>query len=236
VNGRGLRGSRSSASSASSASAASAASAAVLCAAALLAAGLLAAALVAGCGGSSSTRSSAGEDPPSASAGLQGLILKPPKAAPALALHSYTGQPVSLAALRGKAVLVTFVYTHCPDVCPLIVSDLAAAQRGLGKTASRLRILAVTVDPRRDTPAAIRTFLAARGATGRMDYLLGTSAQLHRTWKAWDVAVTTGTNQLTDGHSAVIYGITASARMAVVYPSNVTPAQIMHDVPLLAAE
>ena len=199
---------------------------------AILVAALLIAVVVAGCGGSGAGSGAGGS---TGGSGLQGLILKPLKPAPALALHNYTGQPVSLAALRGKAVLVTFVYTHCPNVCPLIVSGLAAAQRGLGKEAARLTILAVTVDPRRDTPAAIRTFLAARGATGRMDYLLGTDAQLRRTWKAWDVAVETGPNKLTDGHSAVVYGITASGRMAVVYPSNFTPQQIIHDVPLLAS-
>jgi protein SCO1/2 len=166
--------------------------------------------------------------------GLQGLILRPAKPAPVLALRNYTGRPVSLSALRGKAVLVTFVYTHCPDVCPLIISSLAAAERQLGPQSRRLQILAVTVDPRRDTPSAIRAFLAARDATGRLDYLLGTHRQLERTWKRWDVAVQEGTNKLTNGHSAVIYGISASGRMAVVYPSNVTPAQITHDVPLLA--
>jgi protein SCO1/2 len=193
---------------------------------------LLAVMLLAGCGSSGSSST----DGSTRGSGLEGLILRPLKPAPTLALRNYTGQPVSLAAYRGKAVLVTFVYTHCPDVCPLIVSNLAAAQRGLGKEAAHVKILAVTVDPRRDTPAAIRTFLAARGATDRMDYLLGTDAQLRRTWKAWDVAVSTGPNKLTDGHSSIIYGITASGRMAVVYPSNFTPQQIIHDVPLLAAE
>jgi protein SCO1/2 len=200
---------------------------------ALLCAGLLTAVFAAGCGAGGASSNAGGS---TSGSSLQGLILKPLKPAPALALHNYTGQPVSLASLRGRAVLVTFVYTHCPDVCPLIVSDLAAAQRELGKQAAEVRILAVTVDPRRDTPAAIRGFLAARDATGRMDYLLGTNAQLRRTWKAWDVAVSTGPNKLTDGHSTIVYGITASGRMAVVYPSNFTPAQIIHDVPLLAAE
>ena len=169
--------------------------------------------------------------------GLQGLILKPPKAAPPLVLHNYTGRrPVSLAALRGKVVLVTFVYTQCPDVCPLIVSNLATAQRGLGREAQRVQVLAVTVDPRRDTPAAIRTFLSARGASGRMDYLLGSRAQLQRTWKAWGVGVYTDKHHITAGHSSIVYGITASGRMAVVYPSNFSPGQIIHDVPLLAAQ
>jgi protein SCO1 len=196
-----------------------------------LACALLLALCCAGCGSSSSAATSSA---PTGGSGLQGLILNPPKPAPPLALHNYTGPTVSLAALRGKAVLVTFVYTHCPDVCPLIVSGLAAAQRGLGAKADLVRIVAVTVDPKRDTPAAVGAYLAARGATGRMDYLLGTRAQLAPTWKAWDVAVTTGTNELTAGHSAVVYGITASGRMAVVYPVNFTPQQIIHDVPLLA--
>jgi protein SCO1 len=167
--------------------------------------------------------------------GLQGLVLRPEKAAPALRLPNYAGGPtVSLAALRGKAVFVTFVYTHCPDVCPLIVASLATAQRRLGSRAAKLAILAVTVDPRGDTPVAIRSFLAARDATGRMDYLIGRRPALLRTWKRWGVGVTLGRNQVLAGHSSVIYGITASGRMAVVYPANVTPGQLDHDVPLLA--
>jgi protein SCO1 len=196
---------------------------------------LLSAGGLSGCGsstGASQTNTRAGNRV--GGTGLEGLILKPPKPAPPLAMHNYTGQRVSLATMRGKAVLVTFVYTHCPDVCPLIVSNLAAAQRQLGSGGGRLRILAVTVDPRRDTPNAIREFLRVRSALGRMSYLLGTRSQLLRTWKAWDVGVTEDNKQLTTGHTAIVYGITASGRMAVVYPSDFTPAQIIHDVPLLA--
>jgi protein SCO1/2 len=189
--------------------------------------------LAAGCGTSGSAATADGRT--AHGHGLQGLILKPLKAAPPLSLHNYTGGRVSLAGQHGKAVLVTFVYTHCPDVCPLIVSNLAAAQRGLGAEARHVKILAVTVDPRRDTPAAIRSFLSARGAAGRMDYLLGSNAQLRRAWKDWKVAVVKGRNKLTAGHSSIVYGITASGRMAVVYPSNLTPQQIIHDVPLLAS-
>lgn len=197
-------------------------------------AALACAVALAGCGGSAA--SGPGNQGAVSGSGLQGLILKPRKPAPALVLHNYTGpQPVSLAQFRGKAVLVTFVYTHCPDVCPLIVAGLATAQRNLGHEASHVKILAVTVDPRRDTPASIRSFLGARDATGRMDYLLGSPRALKRTWKAWDVGVITDHNHLTAGHSALVYGITASGRMAVVYPSNFSPAQIVHDVPLLAA-
>jgi protein SCO1/2 len=191
---------------------------------------LAAALLLSSCGSSSGSSTSAN----AVHQGLQGLILRPQKLAPSLSLRNYTGQPVSLSSFRGRAALVTFVYTHCPDVCPLIVSNLAAAQRRLGSQADRVQIIAVTVDPKRDTPTAIRTFLAARGAKGRMDYLVGTRKRLQPVWKAWDVAVVADRNQLTTGHSDIVYGITASGRIAVVYPSNFTPAQIIHDVPLLA--
>jgi protein SCO1/2 len=201
----------------------------------VVALGLLAAGCGSGGAGASSSASASRAAARDSAHGLQGLVLKPPKTAPPLALPNFTGAPVSLAHYRGRAVLVTFVYTHCPDVCPLIVSNLAAAQRTLGAAASRVKILAITVDPRRDTPSAVRSFLRVRDALGRMDYLLGSMAALERTWKAWDVAVVTGKNKLTAGHSSIIYGITASGRIAVVYPSNFTPAEIVHDVPLLAS-
>jgi protein SCO1 len=187
---------------------------------------LLAFGAVGGCG--SHTRAS---DPASA---FEGLAIQPPKPAPALTLRNYTGKPVDLSTLRGKAVLVTFVYTHCPDVCPLMVSKLAAAERQLGPEARHLQIVAVTVDPKNDTQRAVTQFLAARGATGRMDYLVGTVAQLVPVWKAWDIDVIVNKNGNTQSHSALVLGIAASGRIVVVYPSKFTPAQIVHDVPLLA--
>jgi protein SCO1 len=73
---------------------------------------------------------------------FEGPTLDPPRPTPALALRDYTGQVVNLAASRGKVVLVTFVYTHCPDVCPLIVTNLAAARRELTSEARHLQIIA----------------------------------------------------------------------------------------------
>jgi protein SCO1 len=165
---------------------------------------------------------------------LEGLVIQPPKPTPALALRNYTGQPVDLTGFRGKAVLVTFVYTHCRDVCPLIVSNLAAAQRQLGAEARRLQIIAVSVDPKGDTPLAVKHFLAARGATGRMDYLIGSYKQLLPVWKAWGIAVTVNNHVDAEAHTAVVFGIIPSGKIVVAYPSSFTPADIVHDVPLLA--
>jgi protein SCO1/2 len=151
-----------------------------------------------------------------------------------LALRDYKGRAVNLAAFRGQAVLVTFVYTHCPDVCPLIVTNLAAAQRELASEARHLQIIAVTVDPVRDTPRAVEEFLAKRRATGAVDYLIGSRKQLLPIWKAWGIAVSTNKYEQAEGHTAVVFGITPSGKIVVAYPSTFTPADIVHDVPLLA--
>jgi protein SCO1/2 len=161
------------------------------------------------------------------------VLLTPPRPAPALALRNYTGQMVNLAALRGDAVFVTFLYTHCPDVCPLIAASLAAAQRDLGPLANRVRMIAVSVDPKGDTPRTIRPFLAARDALGRLDYLIGSRAQLLPVWKRWGVAVTLNGRTNSAGHSALVFAITPAGQVVELFPANFTPEEIVHDVPLL---
>src|SRR5450759_3738937 len=98
-------------------------------------------------------------------------VLSPISPAPPLALHNYLGQPVNIDSYRGKAVLVTFLYTHCPDICPLITSQLHVAQNVMGAaTAAKAQIIAVSVDPRGDTRQAVAAFLARHEMTGRMQY------------------------------------------------------------------
>ena len=85
-----------------------------------------------------------------------GQTLTPAPAAPPIALRNHLGQPVTLSEYRGKAVLVTFLYTHCPDVCPLIAENLNAALRGLGAQRSRVRVLAVIYLVLINTAAGVR--------------------------------------------------------------------------------
>jgi protein SCO1 len=63
--------------------------------------------------------------------------------------------------LRGKVVLMYFGYMHCPDVCPLTMARLGEAVRSLGKDADRVRILFISVDPKRDTPALLHAYAQA---------------------------------------------------------------------------
>jgi protein SCO1 len=167
--------------------------------------------------------------------GFFGTLALPVKPAPPLALRNYRGSPVTLSEYRGKAVLVTFLYTNCPDICPLIAANLRVALSELGATARRVQVIAVSVDPRGDTPAAVEKFLRAHEMLGRMQYLIGSHAQLARTWAAWNVGSKrdVGQPQLV-AHSALVYGIGASGKLRTVYPSSFEPHQIAHDVPLLA--
>jgi protein SCO1/2 len=158
----------------------------------------------------------------------------PPKQAPPLVLHDSLGRPVNLARYRGKAVLVTFIYTHCPDVCPLIVSHLKTAQAQLGPKAKGLQIVAVSTDPRGDTPKTVAAFLGEHGMTGRMQYLIGSRRELGHVWKSWNiVAKPDKAGRDLVEHSALVYGIAADGKITTLYPANFEPSQIVHDVPLL---
>ncbi|HEY7966012.1 MAG TPA: SCO family protein [Solirubrobacteraceae bacterium] len=169
--------------------------------------------------------------------GYEGLAEAKAVPAPSLKLDNYLGRPVNLRSFRGKAVLVTFIYTHCPDTCPLMVSHLHTALALMTPSErAALQIIAVSVDPRGDTPKTVAAFLHNHLMTGRMQFLIGSRAQLQSTWSTWGISA--GSQSATPDvveHTALIYGITDKGKVAVVYPSNFTPGEIAHDARLLAA-
>ena len=80
-------------------------------------------------------------------------------------LTDHNGKPRTLADFRGKAVVMFFGYTQCPDVCPTTLSDLAAALQKLGTDANRVQVLFVTIDPERDTPELLSQYVPAFNPT-----------------------------------------------------------------------
>ncbi len=140
-----------------------------------------------------------------------GGTLIPAKAAPPTTLRNYLGQTVSLSEYRGKVVFVTFLYTRCPDVCPLIATNLHATQAALGAANAKVQMLAISVDPTGDTPKAVANFLRVHKLVGRIQYLVGSAAELGRVWAAWNVgsARDAASPALVD-HSALVYGISAN--------------------------
>jgi protein SCO1/2 len=191
-------------------------------------------ALLSGCGGSSKSSSATASvktgklDAPAE--------LQPPAPSPDFALRDSTGKLVRLSQFKGKAVLLTFIYDHCPDVCPLIVANLHNALSRLGPQASKVQIVAVSVDPKGDTPKTVKAFLAAHEMTGRMEYLIGSFKQLTPVWRSYGVEVQGTPNSREVSHTAFVYGITASGKRSALYPSNLEPEWIVHDVPILASQ
>jgi protein SCO1/2 len=186
--------------------------------------------------GSSKTALPGGAQQSAAGSGYYGTLTLPAKQAPPIHLRNYLGQPVTLVGYRGKAVLVTFLYTNCPDICPLIASNLRVALKLLGARAAKTQVIAVSVDPRGDTPAAVARFLRAHQMLGRMQYLIGSAGELERTWAAWSVGSTREAGQPNlVAHSALVYGVSASGKLTTVYPDSFEPSEIVHDVPKLLA-
>ncbi|MBI4206819.1 MAG: SCO family protein [Betaproteobacteria bacterium] len=78
-----------------------------------------------------------------------------------LALTDFNGKPRTLADFRGKVVVIFFGFTHCPDVCPATLAELAQVTKELGPDAEKMQVLFVTVDPERDTPELLRQYVPA---------------------------------------------------------------------------
>jgi protein SCO1/2 len=198
--------------------------------------GLIAASVgVAACGGSSSDPAPTGQT--STSADYAGAIANPPKPAPPLQLQDSRGKPVNIDDYRGKAVVVTFIYDHCPDICPLIVSNLHAAQNELGPQAKDMQVIAVSVDPEGDTPKTVKQFLDEHQMTGRMEYLIGSRKELEKVWSNWNIVSKDDPSRKDPDaveHSALVYGISGSGKITTLYPANFKPQQIVQDVPKLA--
>lgn len=163
-----------------------------------------------------------------------GSPVTPQRRAPAIALHDAWGRPVSLAAQRGRWVLVTFLYVHCPDVCPLIAQNLNAALRQLGPKRDHVRVLAVSVDPKGDTPRAVKRYIAQRGLLPQFRFLIGSRTQLMPIWAAWHVLAVRARPTVVD-HVAYTMLVDPSGKERLLYDAQVKARQVLHDLRLLTA-
>jgi protein SCO1/2 len=142
---------------------------------------------------------------------------------------------VRLSAQRGRYVLVTFLYTHCPDVCPLIASNLNTALRLLGPRASRVAVVAVSVDPQGDTPAAVRAYARRLRLVPQFHYLTGTRAELMPVWRKYNVLAIARKPELVD-HVAYTVLVDPSGRRRVLYDAQVKARSVAHDIRVLMNE
>ncbi|MCE3247963.1 MAG: hypothetical protein K0R41_1788 [Geminicoccaceae bacterium] len=112
-------------------------------------------------------------------------------AAPDFALTSQDGKEVRLEDFRGKVVAVTFIYTSCPDVCPMLTDKMARVQDELGADfGSKVAFLSISVDPEHDTPAVLKEYAEALGANlAGWSFLTGEPAAIREVAHRYGVAV-----------------------------------------------
>jgi protein SCO1/2 len=170
-----------------------------------------------------------------AAGGLEfnGPTIKNPTVPPLFTLHDQDGHRVALAKQRGRVVLLTFLYTHCPDVCPLVAGNLNRALRALGPGRRDVRVLAISVDPTGDTRASVQRFIRHHQLLPEFRYLTGPPATLRRLWAAYGVSSLKEAGGDRVDHTLYTLLLDKSLRGRVIYDSTATVSDIEHDVRLL---
>jgi protein SCO1 len=167
---------------------------------------------------------------PAAGAGFQGALMPEGLKAPDFSLENQDGEPISMRELRGRPVVVTFLYTTCEDTCPVQAQTVRGALDQLGHD---VPAIAIAVDPPRDTPDRAKAFLSEQRALGRIDFVLGSRRELEPLWDGFAIRP----QSVTEEHQARFTLVDAKGFQRIGYPgSEATPERLAHDLRLLEAE
>ena len=153
-------------------------------------------------------------------------------------LTDHLGQRRTLADFKGKAVVIFFGFTQCPDVCPTSLSEMAQAKQLLGPDGDRLQVLFVSVDPERDTPEVLEAYFATFGA-GFVG-LRGSAEETAAVAKHFKIYYNkvpgkTATSYTMD-HTAGSYVFDAGGRVRLFTRHGTGAEALAHDLKLLLAE
>jgi len=145
---------------------------------------------------------------------LMGIADLGSRPAPGFTLTDQNGRQMSLAGLRGRAVLMAFIDDRCTEVCPVLAQEFRRADESLGSTAERVALVGINVNPGAESPADLRSFDRLHGldALANWYFLTGTTSQLEAVWKSYGIEVTlpVGVDQTT--HAAYLYFLDPSGR------------------------
>ncbi len=173
---------------------------------------------------------------------LRGYVLGEPLRKPDFTLTATDGTPYDFRkATHGFVTLVFFGYTNCPDVCPVHLSNLGAVLPELDPQVSeRIKVVFVTTDPRRDTPAVLRSWLdhfspQFIGLTGGSSAIAAVQGALKLAPSVIERAAPSDTGYAV-GHSALVVAFTADNQAHVVYPYGTRQEDWAHDLPALVRE
>jgi cytochrome oxidase Cu insertion factor (SCO1/SenC/PrrC family) len=152
------------------------------------------------------------------------------QAAPDFSLKDQSGQMVTVSGLKGKVVAITFLDSHCKQLCPIEADQLSQTQQELGSK-SPMTLLVVSVAPATDTPDSERAFAATHHWTGDWHWVSGTPDQLAAVWKAYSIAVQNSPDDIL--HTSVVYLIDRNGYERAGWAAGLQPQLLTHDVQLL---
>lgn len=168
----------------------------------------------------------------------QGSLIDPPLVASDFQIDDQYGQPFALSGQRGKAVIIFFGYTHCPDVCPVTLYQFKQIREQLGKKSDDVKFIFITVDPERDTRERLQTHL-----TNFDPEILGLTDErdvLEKVWQDYGVAqekreVNSASGYLVD-HTARVYLVDQLGYLRLTYPFGIETEKIFEDLEHMLSE
>lgn len=176
---------------------------------------------------------------------FQGTALEPPRATLDFSLTDQFGHLVRLSDLRGRVVVLTFLYTSCTDTCELVTRKLQAVTEQLADRTRDPAILAVTVDPARDTAARRTAYSHKWGMLDRWRFLAGSERELRPVWRYYwvgDVKREPPKHHARSAsdyevlHASPVHLIDRRGRVRVAYSSEFPPGVLAHDIRALLQE
>ena len=160
--------------------------------------------------------------------GIQAI--EPPLALADFTLTDQHNQPIRLSDLKGKAVLLTFGYTHCPDVCPVNLANFKRIKQMLGTDAARVAFAFVSVDGKRDTPPVLARYIDLFDPS--FIGMMGDDSATHQAAKQFGAAyfIDSDAVDYTVTHTAATFLVDPQNQWRRVYSFNLPPAQIAADI------
>jgi protein SCO1 len=149
------------------------------------------------------------------------------------ALIDHNGKPFELSSLRGKAVLIFFGYSSCPDACPTTLSKISSVYRRLGSDAAKVKTLYISVDPERDTPEVLKADLSnfhidALGLTGtkpEIDKVVSLYGAKYEIVPTPDSAA-----KYTVSHTTTLYALDAAGRTRILFDYDAKADEIVKGI------
>jgi len=183
---------------------------------------------------------------------FMGTELNPIKTAPAFQLQNQFGNTVNLSELSGKVIVLTFLYTSCPDICPVITQTLRQTYIQLDERVNDVAFIAISIDPKRDLREEAYSYSKKHDMLNKWDFLIGKPDELNQILDSYYISTSWGENTTTTppkssaknfrdqdlyeliAHSYPIYLIDRNGHLRVLFTNpSIDPSPLLHDIKLL---